>query len=610
MRREALGVAIAMLSMAPPYAPAFEFDTDNPDLSIRCDNTVRYNLGWRAQKQNSQILRNPNYDDGDRNFSNGSLVTDRLDLLPEFDLVYKRSYGFRASAAVWDDEAYNHLADQSTATANTLVNELPVAGTLSTYASRYSKGLSGEWLDAFAFANFDAGDVPINIKVGQHTVFWGDSLLLGGAIHSVEYAQNSIDFFKALSTPGSGAKELVRPRGGITLQALPESELSVAGQWFYNWQAVRVPESGSYLTIQDGLNFGADSLIVGQNPFAAIVPGSPALLRAWNTQAVSPSRYSGHVGDWGLAARWSPAALDSTFGFYYRNATDILPQVLLTPGVVTGVPPATCTVIGGQPLPGGACIINKNATTLADLQKYGKYGVYGTAYGDSIHIYGLTFSKNIEGVSIGAELNYRQNMPLQSGIITVLPASLVPLTPGSIATTSVPSRGTPGALGDTYHGLVNAVYIAPKTLLFDTATIQGELTWMQWVRVTQNDAVFKGSRDYNGIDKVSKNYVGLSLTFTPTWFQVWPGIDLMAPLTWSDGLSGNAAVQLGGNKDAGTWSAGVGADIYQKYRVNLAYNGYFGSYSTTPTGAMSLPNGVSAALSDRGWVSLTLQTTF
>ena len=44
-------------------------------------------------------------------------------------------------------------------------------------------------------------------------------------------------------------------------------------------------------------------------------------------------------------------------------------------------------------------------------------------------------------------------------------------------------------------------------------------------------------------------------------------MDLLAPLTWSQGLSGNAAVQFGGNKGAGNWSAGIAADIYQKYRI-------------------------------------------
>ena len=35
-------------------------------------------------------------------------------------------------------------------------------------------------------------------------------------------------------------------------------------------------------------------------------------------------------GDWGVSARWSPEWLDGTMGFYYRNFSDKLPQVLIT----------------------------------------------------------------------------------------------------------------------------------------------------------------------------------------------------------------------------------------------------------------------------------------
>ena len=608
-RRRATAMAVASL-LAAGTTQAFEVDTGNPDLAVRWDNTFRYNLGYRVQSQDPAILGNPNFDDGDRNFGKHSIVTNRLDVLSELDFVYQRRYGFRTSYAAWYDAAYSHLDNTNTATANTLVNGLPVAGQLSPYTKRYSKGFSGEWLDAFGFANFDAWDVPVNVKAGQHTVFWGDSLLLGGAVHSVSYAQNSLDLQKGFTTPGSEAKELFRPRGGITAQAQLNPELSVAGQWFYNWQAVRIPESGSYLTINDGLNFGGDSAIVAANPLFGIVPGTPALLRAWNVQASAPSRYSASFGDFGISARWSPAWLDGTIGFYGRNATDILPQVLLTPGLATTVPAATCTAIGGIPLGGTNCIINKNATSVAELQQFGKFGTYQTAYGDNIHIYGVTLAKEVAGMSVGAELSYRQNMPLQSTNVLVVPAPLVPTFPGSIATTAIPSKGTPGALGNTMHGLVNVINIFPRTALFDTATLQGELTWMEWLKVTQNEAVFKGNSTYTGIDKPSRNFWGLALNFTPTWFQVWPGVDLLAPLTWSQGISGNAAVQLGGNKNSGTWSAGVAADIYQKYRVQLSYNGFYGDYSTTPTGAMNVANGVPASLSDRGWVSLTFKTTF
>ena len=618
VRRTLLGAAIASLFATPLSALAFEIDTGNPDLVVRWDNTVRYNLGLRAQNKNSQILGNPNFDDGDRNFSNGSIVTDRFDLLSEFDIVYERKYGARLSGAAWYDFAYQSLDNTNTATANTLVNGLPVAGQLSLYSKRFDKGFSGEFLDAFVFANVDVAGMPTNVKAGQHTVFWGDSLLLGGAVHSVSYSQNPLDLQKGFTTPGAEAKELFRPRGGITLQVQPITELSVAGQWFYNWQAVRVPESGNYLTINDALNYGGNSLIVSPNPLAP--PGN--FLRAWRVQDIQPSSWSSNLGDFGVAARWSPAWLDGTIGFYGRNTTDTLPQVMLTPGLAPNVPPATCTAIGGQVLPGNNCIINRNATTLADIQQFGKFGTYNTAYGTNIHIYGISLTKEIVGVSWAGEFSYRQNMPLVSIPVQVLPAALVPRVPGSIAIADVPTKGTPGALGDTYHGLINGVNIFPKTVLFDTATLSGELTWMHWAKVTQNAAAFKGGPNYlnsdgsTPIDVPTRNYFGLAFNFTPTWFQVFPSTDILMPLSWSQGISGNSAITLGGNKNGGNWSAGVAADLYQKYRFQLSYNGYFGNYQTNPTtqtpagGVMGAANGTFATLSDRGWVSFTFKTTF
>src|SRR5512142_492816 len=103
-RRAALAVASALAVAGS--ARAMDIPVGNPDIAVRWDNTVRYNLGFRTQSQDPNLLASPNYDDGDRNFSNGSIVTNRLDLLSEFDLIYKRSYGFRVSAAAWYDNAY------------------------------------------------------------------------------------------------------------------------------------------------------------------------------------------------------------------------------------------------------------------------------------------------------------------------------------------------------------------------------------------------------------------------------------------------------------------------------------------------------------------------
>jgi len=163
-----VAVSAAFVLAAP--VGAFEIDTGNPDLTMRWDNTVRYNLGIRAQSQDPNLLASPNFDDGDRNFSNGSLVTNRFDVLSEFDIVWMRKYGARVSAAAWYDYAYAILDSHNDTTANTLNNGLRVVGQLSSFTKGYASRFSGEMIDAFVFVNFVVVDVPTNVNSGQHTV--------------------------------------------------------------------------------------------------------------------------------------------------------------------------------------------------------------------------------------------------------------------------------------------------------------------------------------------------------------------------------------------------------------------------------------------------------
>ena len=138
------------------------------------------------------------------------------------------------------------------------------------------KGSSGEFLDAFVFANFDAGDVPVNVKAGQHTVYWGDSLLLGGAIHSAFVRAESARLCRRASR-----RRLARRRNCFVRAAESPCRRSrrmisrSPGNGSITGRRMRIPESGSYLTIQDPLNFGGDSLIFGPNPLAAANPGAP-----------------------------------------------------------------------------------------------------------------------------------------------------------------------------------------------------------------------------------------------------------------------------------------------------------------------------------------------
>ena len=82
-------IALATRCSPRPARQAFEIDIGNPDIEMRWDNTFRYNLGGRVQSRTRRSSAAPNNDDGDRNFGKGSLVTNRLDVLSEFDFVWQ-----------------------------------------------------------------------------------------------------------------------------------------------------------------------------------------------------------------------------------------------------------------------------------------------------------------------------------------------------------------------------------------------------------------------------------------------------------------------------------------------------------------------------------------
>lgn len=543
LRGTALATAAAALGAGVwGSAAAFEINTGNENLQVHFDNTVRYNLGYRIEAQDPAILRNPNKDDGDRNFDRHSIVTNRVDLLSEFDVVYKETFGARVSAAGWYDHAYSGTLDNtSVGTSNHIVNGAQALG-LSDYTKRYSRGPSGEWLDAFLFGSFDLGPMPLTVRAGRHSVYWGESLL--DPVNGIAYAQAPLDLNKGYSTPGIEAKELFRPVTQLsgTLQATPT--LSLAGQYLFKWEENRFPESGSYLMDIDPLLNGGESIVLA--PGAFLTQGKP----------IKPK----NSGEWGLAARWRPAWLDGTAGFYVRRLSDKMPQLII------------------------------NMST----------GQYLTSYAADIDLYGISLSKQIAGVSVGMDLNYRKNMPLNNEGAVVFDNSQLP----------APGR-TLAPRGKTLHGVFNALAAVNRTPLFDSASWIAELSWTRLLSVTSDPQdSFTGRAAYRDIDRVTKDYIGVGLKFTPKWYQVFPGADLSMPIAYSRGLSGNSAVLGGGNKGSGSYSIGLGLDLYSKYRFDLQYADYFGdSTINQATGAVDTVSG-NGAIKDRGAVYLTFKTTF
>lgn len=651
-------LASAILAAGVPVAQAIELDTGNPDWTVRFDNTVKYNYGVRTESADKRMLATPNNNDGDYNFRKaGTNITHRVDLLTEMDVVYQNHMGFRVSAASWYDKAYENTGSNSNpfvngndARSGLVANDPRLASVtrdnvgngsphLSNYAQRYYTGPSGEILDAFVFYSTEVGEESLlSVKAGQHNVFWGETIL--NPVHSNSYGQSGLDLAKLAASPGTEAKELFVPRNQLSMSFTVNPELTVGAQYFLDWDAARLPEAGTYYGGSDLVGFGAQSFLLGNTN--GVVPGSPlgcglapcnGLTNVRRGHDLTPDKR----GDWGIMAKWSPAWLDGTLGVYYRETSEILPQAWLDARGLSSANPNGTRPAGQVP-----AVVN----TLNSLST----ATYQMAYADNIKIVGLSLSKDVGGISVGSDLNIRHNMPLASipaVVSTNSPLGLgagLGLLPARTAATGVvydtPQKGdSMAATGDTLHWTLNGLMTIAKTPVFDSATLLGELYYSNLLKLdSNNEALYKGKDTYRGIDQPTWDNWGIAVNFTPTWYQVFPGVDLNAPMSINVGLDGVSPVSGGGAKDTGNYAIGLGAVVYNKYFVDLKYVDSFGKadkcnvsgVSTGPTGGDgAAPNAFSgnenyacyaggysafsgggATTEDRGAVYLTMKTTF
>lgn len=335
-------------------AQAMEIDTGSPDLKVSWGNTVRYNLGIRANGRANSIYSSANSDEGDAKFDRGDVVANRLDLLSELDVNYKRDLGLRLSAAAWGDFAYGDTASKTNPAYAALSSYNN--SQYSSYIRKYYKGPGAELLDAYVSGAFNLGDVAANLRIGRQAVLWGEAVAL--STHSVSYAQTPSDGLKGLATPGADAKEISLPVAQIfgSLQLSPT--LTVAGQYFLEWKPTRIAEGGTYLGGTDFSLQGPDR--IGTSPTTALI----------NTGIVKPKGQ----GDWGLSARWSPAWADGTLGLYVRRFDERLPT------------------------------FKRNLAG----------GTYGFLYTENAMLYGASYSTSIAGLSTGFEIVRREKTALNS----------------------------------------------------------------------------------------------------------------------------------------------------------------------------------------------------
>lgn len=418
----ALALAAAICTI--PGAHAFSIDTGNDDLTARWDNTFKYSNAFRAHGQSDSMLTgnafSANTDDGNRNFNRG-LISNRVDWLSELDVVYAKRYGMRISGAAWYDSVYNTSNDNnSPGTANRF------SGSYNSFnpTTRTLHGRDAELLDAFVFGGFDLGNTRLNLRAGQHSVLWGESLFFGS--NAIAGAMAPVDVIKLASVPNTQFKEALLPVPQLSAQWQLTSALSLGAFYQLEWRANRLPAAGSYFSGLDFQPAGGEAMYI---------PGSPQPLFR------GPDQNAKNSGQGGLQLRFS--ALDTDFGLYAVRFNDKNQQV-----VNTIVPP-------GVP------------------------SNYRLVYHEGITAVGASASHTFGDMQLAIEGSIRHNQDLASTRANDVSALL-----GTPANNN--SNNPAYAVGRTAHINISTLTTLPSSFLAREASLIGEVMWNRVLSVQKN----------------------------------------------------------------------------------------------------------------------------
>ncbi|MCE4556598.1 DUF1302 domain-containing protein [Roseateles cellulosilyticus] len=248
---------LALAALLSTGARAVDLSPPESDWSVRFDNTVKTSAIYRLNSADPALVDSTrllvpgvpasafpqalNLNAGDDNFRNKGWVSKRVDLLSEFDAVYRKNLGLRVSAAAWYDASYHGTTAASDAGNGQMPpNAFPDR-------TRNVAGRKAEVLDAFVFGGFELdGGRKLTLRAGRHAVVYGESLFFGD--NGIAQAQGPVDIFKLQSSPNAQFKEIVRPVPQVSAQLQLSPDLSVGGYYQLRWEANRMPPAGSFFS--------------------------------------------------------------------------------------------------------------------------------------------------------------------------------------------------------------------------------------------------------------------------------------------------------------------------------------------------------------------------
>jgi hypothetical protein len=413
-------LSVGIFLFAPAFfpvltVPASAFQFEKGDLQGSLDTTVSYGLRWRVQGRDKDIIGltnggnaySVNGDNGNLNYDTG-LVNLAPKITSDLQLDYNNFGAFVRGSAFYDFKVEKGHMNKIELTDDAL--DLV--------------GSDARILDAYLSGNFDIAEKPLELRVGNQVVSWGEGTFFQGGINAI----NPINV-SAIRVPGAELREALVPEGMVYAAMGVTDNISFEGLYLYDWDNSDIDPPGSYFATTDVAGAGGEKVMLAFGSISdegtdlgplGFDPDFLAVKRG-------PSDNADDQGQYGAAIRYFSEALNDTeFGFYFLNYHSRVPILSARTGTAEGVAASspegfaqTLAAVGGDVATAAALSVNN----------YSKTGYYYTEYPEDIQMFGLSFNTGLgsTGIALQGEVSHRPDLPLQVDDVELVLAYLSPI---------------------------------------------------------------------------------------------------------------------------------------------------------------------------------------
>ncbi len=417
-------LAGAALMVAGSAGSAHALETTFGDWQVNLDTTLTSSFDVRASsrahsfigKANGGTSILTNTDNGNLNFSAGDFVDAPQKITTELQIkkddygIFVRAYGFYDPVINSGNIGFATRTDPSAAFPNGQAARIGLS-----HAAQKDIGADLRLLDAYVFLRPSVFGHPVDVRIGNQVLNWGESTFVQFGINSI----TPLDVTQ-LHRTGAELRTAFLPIPAIDLKTDITDDISIEAFWQPYWTRTKLDPVGSfYNSNQDALFDGGTyaNLNTAYHDF----PGNVNYVDIAANQVFGvalPRRLDRHptsLAEGGVALRGTVDLFGGTeWGAYFENYNSRTPFGHYRTGS------KVTNVSFGLPLP------TPLATGYA-TNNYTATAGYFADYPSDIHLIGASFNlTGPAGIAIQGEISHRLNQPIQYGAADLLLEAFAP----------------------------------------------------------------------------------------------------------------------------------------------------------------------------------------